>query len=355
MAQRNVVVHGSGRHFSDRAGGLRAFRMNLEDLYRLLRAGHIQAQGVVDTLEEPLLLLDENLNVVSGNVAFFETFCVSKDETLGIPLFHLGNGQWDIAELRKLLCQVVPKSTAVVGYEVRAEFPRLGPRTMLVSARRLVHPDSSSNTMLVVFQDVTEQRRVEAAKDILLAETRHRMKNLLATVRALASRTATEGRSAVEYRDAFLGRFEALMDAQDIALSGPSTADFAKIVGRVAKLASSEAAFVRHGPSVALGAPQVLPLGLILHELTTNALKYGALSADGGKVTVTWSVAGRAGGGQTLAIDWREENGPRVAPPERFGFGAQLIEYGVKQDLGGTAELDFEPEGFHGSFSVPIG
>lgn len=329
--------------------------MDLEDLYRLLRAGHIQAQGIVDTLEEPLLVLDKNLCVLTGNTAFFQKFSVSKDETIGETLFNLGNGQWDIPELRKLLFEVVPKASAVVGYEVTHEFPVLGLRTMLVSARRLVHPDSSNSSILVLFEDVTDRRRVEAEKDILLAETRHRMKNLLATVRALASRTATDGRSAVEYRDAFIGRFEALMDAQDVALSGRSTADFAEIIAKAAKLAPSEDVFVRHGPSVTLAAPQVLPLSLLVHELVTNALKYGALSAEGGKVTVSWSLADRTAGGETLRIEWREENGPPVAPPRRSGFGSELIEFSVKQDLGGTAETHFEPEGFRGIFSVPIG
>jgi two-component sensor histidine kinase len=295
--------------------------MDLEDLYRLLRAGHIQAQGIVDTLQEPLLVLDKNLWVLSGNSAFFDTFCVSKDETIGRSLFSLGDGQWDIPELRMLLSEVVPKSTAVVGYEVRHEFPSLGLRAMLVSARRLVHPDSSNTSIMVVFEDVTERRRTEAQNNILLAETRHRMKNLLATVRALATRTGTEGRSAEEYREAFLGRFQALMDAQDIELSGRSTADFAEIIARAARLAPADDAFVGHGPSVTVSALQVLPLSLLVHELTTNALKHGALSASGGKVTVDWSVTERTRGGETLRIEWREENGPRVSPPGRSVSG----------------------------------
>lgn len=329
--------------------------MDLEDLYRLLRAGHIQAQGIVDTLDEPLLVLDRNMSVLAGNTAFFETFCVSKDETIAQSLFSLGNGQWNIPDLRTLLCEVVPKSTAVVAYEVTHDFPNIGVRTMLVSARRLVHPDSSNTSILVLFEDATERRRAEAAKDILLAETRHRMKNLLATVRALANRTATEDRSAVEYRDAFLGRFEALMEAQDLTLSGRSTLDFAEIIARAAKLAPTADAFVSVGPSVILSAPQVLPLNLVVHELSTNALKYGALSASGGKVTVTWAMADRAGGRKALEVEWREEDGPPVAPLRRSGFGSELIEFSVKQNLGGTAELHFAPERFRAIFSVPIG
>jgi two-component sensor histidine kinase len=330
--------------------------MNLEDLYRLLRAGHVQAQGIVDTLDEPLLVLDQNLCVLSGNTAFFQTFCVSKDETVGQPLFSLGARQWDIPELRRLLGEVLPRSAAVIGYEVTQDFPALGRRTMLVSARRLVQPDSaSSNSLLVLFEDITERRRIDAEKDILLAETRHRMKNLLATVRALANQTQADGRTGVEYRDAFLGRFETLMAAQSATLSGADAADFAEIVERAAALARSDDAFVRRGPPVPLAPRQVLPLSLVVHELTTNALKYGALSTGAGRVTVEWSLTPRDAGGRTLALDWREEGGPPVPAERRAGFGSQLIEFSVRYDLGGTADLHYEPQGFHAAISAPIG
>ncbi len=72
-------------------------------------------------------------------------------------------------------------------------------------------------------------------------------------------------------------------------------------------------------------------------------------------MTVSWSVADRAGGGETLRIEWREENGPPVAPPQRSGFGSELIKFSIKQALGGTVETHFEPEGFRGVFNVPIG
>jgi two-component sensor histidine kinase len=329
--------------------------MNLEDLYRLLRAGHVQSQGIVDTLVEPLLVLDHNYNVLSGNIAFFETFHVTKDDTLGQCLFDLGDGQWDIPALRELLSKVVPQSTAVIGYEVRHEFPALGFRIMLVSARRMVHPESNSTSMLLVFEDVSEKRRTEAEKDILLAETRHRMRNLLAAVRAIANRTATEGRSATEYREAFLGRFQALVDAQDLSLSGMATADFAEIIKGSATLAGSDDGFICDGPPVLVPADKVLPIKFIAHELTTNALKYGALSAAGGSIFVSWSVASGADGQETLLIEWREENGPSVAPPTRAGFGSQLIKFSAEQDLQGRAELHFPPEGFRCSISVPMG
>jgi len=176
--------------------------VTLEELYRLLRSSHVQSQGIVDTLQEPLIVLDRSFCVVNANPAFLRTFEAKRDDVLGQNLFQLGNGQWDIRELRELLADVVPKARAVVDYQVTHDFPEIGRRTMLLTARRLQHPDENSTEMLLVFEDVTNQHHEDAAKDLLLAETRHRMKNLMAVLRAVASQTGTEGRTAEEYREA---------------------------------------------------------------------------------------------------------------------------------------------------------
>jgi PAS domain-containing protein len=100
--------------------------LNLEDLYRLMRTTHVQAQGVVDTVREPLLVLDRELTVLSASRSFYEAFGVGRDETLGRRLYELGDGQWDIPDLRHLLEAVIPRSTAVEGCEVEHDFPGLG-------------------------------------------------------------------------------------------------------------------------------------------------------------------------------------------------------------------------------------
>ncbi len=327
--------------------------MNLEDLYRLLRSGHVQAQGIVDTLGEPLLVLDQAGCVVTGSRAFFEKFRIGRDDTIGRSLFELGTGQWDIPELRHLLSEVVPKSVAVIGYEVTDEFAPLGRRTMLVSARRLIHPDNTSSNMLVTFEDVTDQRRTDAEKDILLAETRHRMKNLLAVVRALAAQTEVEGRSAREYREAFMGRFEAVMRAEDLSLASNAETDLGTLARQALEQAGAEHCRIEPGPPVALKKEQVLPISMILHELVTNASKYGALSTPGGIVHLTWSVKSEADRNE-LCIDWREENGPSVTPPERAGFGTRLIEFSAERSLGGAAELTFKPGGLRVRLIAPL-
>lgn len=190
--------------------------MNMDDLYRLLRAGHVQAQGIVDTVRDPLIVLDASLIIQNVNRAFIETFKVERSETIGVRIYDVGNGQWNIPELKTLLEEVIPKTKAIIDYEVEHKFPGLGRRTMLLTARTLFHPDGLANTMLLSIVDATERVRTDFAKDMLFGELRHRMKNVLGLVRAVAQRTTTFGRSAKEYRDGFLARLDALIAAEDL-------------------------------------------------------------------------------------------------------------------------------------------
>ena len=327
--------------------------MHLEDLYRLLRSEHVQAQGIVDTLEEPLLVVDQAGFVVTGNRGFFETFKVSRDDTVGRSLFALGDGQWDIPELRRLVGEIIPKSSAIIGYEVNADFPTIGRRTMCVSARRLVYPDNNSTSILILFEDATERLRSDAEKDILLAETRHRIKNLLAIVRALATQTTVEGRSSEEYRDAFLRRFEALIRAEDLATADSTQGDLSVLIQQALGPAGPERCRVDPGPPVRLKRAQIVPISLILHELITNAWKYGALSKAGGVAHLTWSVASE-GVRSVLHLTWHEENGPPVVPPTRSGFGSKLIQHSAEHGLGGTAELNYAPTGLRVHVTAPV-
>lgn len=330
--------------------------MTLEDLYRLLCSGHVQTQGIVDTILTPLLVLDGDFRIAGGNTAFFDTFRLDRDDAMGRSLFEIGNGQFDVAEFRVLLDDIIPKSAAIVGYEIPIDVPGKGPRNLLLNARRLAHPSNDSPNMLLEFEDVTERRRQLATKDILLEETRHRMRNLLAVVRSLANQTRVQGRTAEEYRSAFLGRLETVLHAQEFGGAGEA-ADLESLVQKALAQAGPTRLKLQPGPKIGLAGPQVLPINLILHELATNALKYGALSVDHGVVHVGWTVSdanksnghaksnGHGDGGRTLHLVWREEGGPLVTAPTHQGFGTRLIEFSARGDLGGKAELDFDPQG----------
>ncbi|RWE34484.1 MAG: PAS domain-containing protein [Mesorhizobium sp.] len=328
--------------------------MNIEDLYRLLRSGHVQAQGIVDTVSDPMVVLDASLCVQAASKSFFETFNVDRYETIGKHFYELGNGQWDIPALRVLLAEVIPKATAVINYEVVHDFPDLGPRTMLVTARTLSHPDNASHTMLLSIVDATERVRADAAKDMLFGELRHRMKNLLAVTQSLAKQTPTQGRTVEEYRDALMGRFGALVEAQDLAFGEESVSDLAYLIERVlAPYAADPAAVsIEPGTAVVLAPSTIMSLSLVLHELATNAAKYGALSVPGGRVHVIWKLEEN---NTQLRLKWVERGGPAVVSPESTGYGTKLIQSATTYSLGGRVEQDYAAEGLQAELVIPLG
>jgi two-component sensor histidine kinase len=324
--------------------------MMLEDIYRLLRSGHVQALGVVDTISQPIVVLDKRFCVITANNAFIKTFEVERDEVLGESFFDLGDRQWDVADLRQLVAGVIPKAAAVIGFEVTHEFPAIGKRTFLVDARRLAHPDDNSPHILVLFDDVTERRRSDAEKDFIISGTRHRMRNLFAVVRSIATQTDVDGRSAAEYRDVLLGRLEVSLRAQEIAATEEST-DLEDLL----RHSVSEPGIQRlryEGPAIQLRGPRVVPVSMIFHELATNALKYGALSVPNGEIHVAWSLEDGAPDQPLLRCEWREVNGPPVTPPQRQGYGTELIR-GTAAYMGGNVELSYDPAGLAATIRIP--
>ena len=111
--------------------------MTLEDLYRLLCSGHVQTQGIVHTIQSPLVVLDGDLRIAGGNKAFFQTFQLDAEAATGTSVFALGDGQWNIPELRQLLNDIIPKSAAIVGYELSGEVPGKGQRNLVRGHRSL--------------------------------------------------------------------------------------------------------------------------------------------------------------------------------------------------------------------------
>src|SRR6186997_952874 len=130
------------------------------------------AQNIVDTVREPLLILDATLRVQSANRAFYQTFHVTPEETEGHLIYELGNGQWDIPDLRTLLEDVIPKSSVFNDFELEHTFPAIGRRVMLLNARKL-QAGHHGELLVLAMEDVTERRRVEeeVAKAKEAAET----------------------------------------------------------------------------------------------------------------------------------------------------------------------------------------
>lgn len=323
----------------------------LEDLYRLLKSGHVQAQGVVDTMTQPVIVLDRNLCVMTANNAFIKTFSVGRDDVIGESFFDLGDGQWDIPELRHLIEAVIPKAAAVVAYEVKHDFPVIGQRTFLIDARRLAHPDESSTSLLVIFEDVTERQRHSAEQEFIIAETRHRMKNLFAVVRAIAMQTKARTADVVDYRDTFLARLDIALRAQELTAS-QDMADLETLL-REAVGGLGAGRLHTNGPPVEISRQKVLSVSMIFQELATNAAKYGALSVESGRIDVIWTLEPGPRERTFLNCVWRESQGPLVAPVRDKGYGTELIE-GMSAQLGGKAELKYEQRGLVATIKIAL-
>jgi PAS domain-containing protein len=128
------------------------------------------AQGIVDTVREPVLVLDKELRVIAASRSFYSTFKVSPQDTQGRLLYALGDGQWDIPKLRVLLENIIPDKGVMEGYEVEHEFPDLGQRTMCLNARQVFYEGGANTTILLGIEDVTAQRILGREKDELLRQ-----------------------------------------------------------------------------------------------------------------------------------------------------------------------------------------
>lgn len=220
-------------------------------------------------------------------------------------------------------------------------------RRLLGQARFLRDEQGRAVRVIGTTQDVTDESLAEERRKLLIDELNHRVKNNLANVQSLALQTSG-GDSVDQFRAAFLSRLRALSRAHDLLTRNVwEAADLRDVVALTVEPYGERVE--AEGPSLALTPNAALSLNLALHELATNAAKYGALSTSDGRVEVRWSTAeGR------LLLAWTERGGPPVAPPERRGFGSRLLERGVAAELGGAVTLAFQPDGLRCRIEAPL-
>ncbi len=201
--------------------------------------------------------------------------------------------------------------------------------------------------------DLTETKRAEAQQKALIDELNHRVKNTLATVQSLAAQSFRDSGDASGAKQAFEQRLLALSKTHDqLTRESWEWADLKAIVSEVLAPYRNEQIRLEGGP-VRLPPKVALTLAMVLHELATNAAKYGSLSAPDGALAVSWSTEGE-GVDRRLKLAWRESGGPKVVPPARKGFGSKLIERSVAQDLGGTVSFVFDPKGLRYTCDVAL-
>ncbi len=216
--------------------------------------------------------------------------------------------------------------------------------------------DAGIKHAVTVSLEITERKRADDQKQLMLQELNHRVKNTLATVQSIAMHTFSHTQNIALAREQFDSRLMALSKAHDVLTQESwEGATLGQIINEAVALhgAPGRDSFDIEGPEVWLTPQRALALALVLHELCTNAVKYGALSSDKGRVRIEWSVTD-TDGARELRMHWTEMDGPRVAPPKRHGFGSRLIECGLDQDLAGKVRIDFAPTGVTCSISARL-
>jgi two-component sensor histidine kinase/PAS domain-containing protein len=218
-------------------------------------------------------------------------------------------------------------------------------RILLTSARPLFDLPGRIVGAVQVSLDITERKRGEEQRKLLVNELNHRVKNTLAVVQAIASQTLRSANDLAGAERALVGRLVSLAKAHDILThENWSGADLRELIlGSLAPHAGIER-FEIDGPEVWLPPTLALSLAMAVHELTTNAIKYGALSTPGGRVAIGWTSVERDEA-QHLSLAWRERGGPPVAPVRRKGFGTRMLERLLDAELGGKVEIRFEETG----------
>lgn len=245
------------------------------------------------------------------------------------------------------------QSHSLHGAEAQIGLPALRDRHFLLSAGPLRDKNGRSIGGILTLTEITDRKRAETQQTMLVAELNHRVKNILAIVQSVAWQTFSANQSPADFKQAFDGRLRALSLAHDILTQGRwGHVELEQLVERgLAPYYGAEP-----GPHVAwsgsrllLPPNMVVPLSMVLHELSTNAAKYGAFSVEHGQVRIAW----RTDGGK-VRFTWVEANGPPVASDIKTGFGSKLISRVVSYDLAGTADLEFAREGFRCTLTFPL-
>lgn len=218
-------------------------------------------------------------------------------------------------------------------------------RWLSAKGKVIFDADGKPRRFLGAVVNITDRKRAELHLRLLVNELNHRVKNSLATIQAIAAQSFNGQHSLDDAQEAFSNRIIALAEAHDLLTrENWEGAEMHDVASRVAELHGGERRFELNGAAIRLSPKTALSLSMALHELATNAVKYGALRVPEGRIQIAWALAPEPGAAR-LDLTWTERGGPTVKPPERRGFGSRLIERGLAAELAGAAVIDFQPEG----------
>lgn len=297
--------------------------------------------SMIASSNDAILGIDLDMKITSWNAAAEKLYGYSEEEAVGQTILMLVPDERRDEE-PSILTQI-KAGRIVEPYETQ----RQRKDGQLVEVLLSVSPICDANGNVIgaskTAQDITARKDAERLRSILVNELHHRVKNILATVIAIARQTIGRDKANHEDVEAFTNRLSSLSRAQDLLVHADwQQADLRAIVQQALSPYPADA-FAVSGPSVFLPPKAVVSLSLALHELATNAAKYGALSVLGGQVSISWKF--ERVGDDRLTIIWEERGGPEVMPPARKGFGSTLVERLLAAELKGQTKFSYEKSG----------
>ena len=321
---------------------------------------------LVETIREGLLVLDPDLTVRFANRSFGDTFSVTPEDAVGRKLYELGNGEWDIPKLRVALETIISGERTLEGFEVEQFFPSIGQRVMCLNARKVYRSGNKIQLILLAIEDVTERVRLEREHAIageriavLLQELGHRIKNSLQIIVSVVSLEARsqksgEGKAALERVSHRIAALASLYSAlgetnsvEEVDAASYLEALCRDLIESVQKENGTSIALKIDIESEPLPVDRAIPLGLIVNELVTNAVKHAFPSETRGTVVVTLKRTP----GELLLIVSDDGKGVDSRRADS-GLGGRLVDTFARQ-LGGQVERESGNKGTIVSLRLP--
>lgn len=339
------------RGINDLVSGVVITFVDITDRERAERA-RANLAAIIDSSDDSIIGHDLDGVITSWNNSAEKMFGYTEQEALDRKItFIVPPGE---SEHEHELLERVRRGERVEHYET----VRLRKDSQLVEISQSLSPVRSSNGNIIgaarIVRELTASRQADREKSLLLGELDHRVKNILATVSSIVTQTLKTADTPADFAASLQGRIMALARAHNLLThegSGAGTLE-AIVMTELAPYHDDAGRVVVAGPSLILTPKAGLALAMAIHELATNAAKYGALSSDNGRLTVCWKVSTCAEG-SSLCIDWREEGGPVITPPPKRGFGTTLIERALTFEFDAKVERSFAPTGLTCVFDLP--
>jgi PAS domain S-box-containing protein len=296
---------------------------------------------------EAIFLLDREGRTVFANPAAEKMFGWSKAELVGNKvhdMLHHHHPDGRIFPMEDCPLGDVFATGRSLERHSDVFFDRHGRQVPVSCSNAAIVQDGEVAGGVLIVQDVSKQRALDEERELLRGELAHRIKNLLAIVQAVATQSL-KGDDLTAAREIFLGRLAAISRAQTMLEHGQNEKmSLGTVVRRaIGPFAASGDAVTIGGPEIGLSAKQALSLSMAVHELATNATKYGAFSVSTGTVSITWTMSDADP--HAFSLTWLEQGGPDVEPPSRKGFGSRMIERMLAADFDGQVGIHYPTTG----------